>query len=53
MGIWDVTLCSLIDVPKFENCWVDFCYKIYPIVILLLTTVLMRMEPEWYSRCSY
>jgi len=52
-SIWDVTLCSLVDVPKFENCWVDFRYKIDPIVSLSLTTVLTRLEPEWCCRCSY
>jgi hypothetical protein len=46
MGILDVTLCSLVDLSKFgKNCWVDFRYKIYPVVSLLLTKVLTRLEP--------
>jgi len=53
MGIWVVTLCSLVDVPKFENCWVYFHYKIYPIASRLLTTVMTRLEPEWCNQCSY
>jgi len=53
VGIWDVTLYSLVDVATFKNCWVDFRYIIYPIVSLLLTTLLTRLEPEWCSRCSY